>query len=329
MRCTTLATVAVAAVAVSAHPHKHARGHVHGIVAKRLPAPALVYQPGPVATVVVYVLDGQPISEDEVRQGIANGTLIWGDDGNLSTSTTATPTPVPLPTQPPEEQPPAQTTESQAPQESQPAQPEQPDPQPAPSPDEQPQPKPSSAPAPSNEHQNGIEGIDREFPNGEFSCDSFPSGYGATSIDHAGLGGWIGIQSPGFSGAAGFDDIMTVPHGSCSDGTCCTPNSFCSYSCPPGYLKSSWPEKQGARKQSVGGLYCNPEGKLELADGAVAKTLCVKGTDKITVKVENRLSGVQSICRTDYPGMYLLLAKSFFLLNDTHDAQVPSPKPFR
>lgn len=306
MRCITLATVAVAAVVVNAHPHRHARGHFHSANAKRMPAPAMVYQPGPVATVVVYVLNGQPISEDEVRQGIANGTLIWGDDGNLSTSTVATPTPVPLPTQAPEEQLPAQVTEEpDTPKESSPPSTAQPDPQPTPSPEPDPQPEPSSPPPPSHEHYNGIEGIDREFPNGEYSCDSFPSGYGATSIDHAGLGGWIGIQSPGFSGAAGFDDIMTVPHGSCSDGTCCTPHSFCSYSCPPGYLKSSWPEKQGAKKQSVGGLYCNPEGKLELADGAIAKTLCVKGTDKISVKVENRLSGVQSICRTDYPGMHL------------------------
>jgi hypothetical protein len=95
---------------------------------------------------------------------------------------------------------------------------------------------------------------------------------------------------------------MTVPHGTCSDGSCCTPGSFCSYSCPPGRLKSSWPEKQGARKQSVGGLYCNENGKLEMASGSIAKTLCVKGTDKVTIKVKNNLSVSESICRTDYPG---------------------------
>jgi len=116
-----------------------------------------------------------------------------------------------------------------------------------------------------------------------------------------GLGGWIGIQSPGYSGGNGYNDISTAPKGSCSDGSCCKSGSFCSYNCPPGYLKASWPELQGLDGQSLGGLYCN-NGELEMASGSIAKTLCVQGTDQVKVVVQNNLSGCASICRTDYPG---------------------------
>jgi hypothetical protein len=119
-----------------------------------------------------------------------------------------------------------------------------------------------------------------------------------------GLGSWIGIQCPGYSGSDGYNDISTVPKGSCQDGSCCKSGSFCSYNCPPGYLKASWPELQGLDGQSLGGLYCN-NGELEMASGSIAKTLCVKGTDQVKVVVQNNLSGCASVCRTDYPGKYL------------------------
>ncbi|KAF2278775.1 SUN-domain-containing protein [Westerdykella ornata] len=291
MRLATLFPLAAVATSIAAHPHKQSHG------------PAAVYQPAPVATVIVYVLDGKPISEAEVRQGIANGTLIWGDGGNLSTSLASIPTPGPIPvksetlqrlSQQPAPKPATQVELKSAPSHPQPSSAPQP---------YRPEPEPSQPPAPSHHNQNkGAEGVEREFPNGEFSCNSFPRGYGAVAIDHAGLGGWIGIQAPRIVEAAGYDDIMTVPHGSCSDGTCCKPGRFCSYSCPPGYLKASWPSAQVLQHQTLGGLYCNLEGKLEMASGSISKTLCVKGTDKVTVKVQNKLSASQSICRTDYPG---------------------------
>lgn len=298
MKLLILTTLAAATMSVMAQPHRHAYRHNrrHDVVKRG------VYVSGPVETVTVYVLNGNPISEGEVNQGIANGTLMWGDDGNLSTSITSAPTQLPIMTSQP---PPAQTApppSSQAPPPPESSHPPAAN-YPPPAQNTNPPTIPTEAPVPSPSGSSAKADINKPFPNGQLPCDQFPDGYGATLVDHAGLGGWIGIQDPGFSSAAGFDDIMTVPHGSCPDGTCCKAGAFCSYSCPDGYLKSSWPEKQGIKKQSVGGLFCNNDGKLELASGAIANTLCVKGTDKVTIMVENRLSVPQSICQTDYPGM--------------------------
>lgn len=321
MKLLSLAALATVATSAIAQPHKPHHRHPHPI-AKRAPNGA-VYQPGPVETVIVYVLNGQPISEDEVNQGINNGTLIWADDDNL-TSVAALPTQPPPPpsVQPSPEPAPPTNTGAPVPEPESNSKPEPPK-QSEQAPQPQPQPEQNQY-GPSNP-SSSYEGIDKEFPSGTFGCDSFPKGYGATPVDHAGLGGWIGIQDPGVANAAGFDDIKTVPHGSCSDGTCCTPGAFCSYSCPPGYLKSSWPEKQGITKQSIGGLYCNPSNsKLELASGAIAKTLCVKGTDQVTIKVRNKLSVSESICRTDYPGKPPCNATS--LTHYINPRQVLNPK---
>jgi hypothetical protein len=123
-------------------------------------------------------------------------------------------------------------------------------------------------------------------------------------LNNEGLGGWSGIQDPGYRGGDGFDDIRTVVKGSCDDGSCCTKGTYCSYGCPNPYLKLSFPKKQGKTGQTVGGLYCNNQGMLEMADGSIGKTLCGKGSTKMTVKVQNKLKKSVSICRTDYPGKY-------------------------
>jgi hypothetical protein len=120
------------------------------------------------------------------------------------------------------------------------------------------------------------------------------------------LGGWSGIQDPQYRGGDGFDVITTVVKGLCSDGTCCTAGSFCSYGCPNPYLKASFPSMQGRTGQTVGGLYCNDGGFLEMADGAIAKSLCVPGSKSMGVKVQNKLKKTVSFCRTDYPGMAAL-----------------------
>jgi hypothetical protein len=133
-------------------------------------------------------------------------------------------------------------------------------------------------------------------------CSQFPYGYGAMPLNNEGLGGWSGIQDPVYRGADGFDNIRTVVKGSCSDGSCCTEGTYCSYGCPNPYLKLSFPKKQGKTGQTVGGLYCNDQGMLEMADGSIGKTLCGKGSNKMTVKVQNKLKKPVSICRTDYPG---------------------------
>ncbi|KAF2015004.1 glycoside hydrolase family 132 protein [Aaosphaeria arxii CBS 175.79] len=306
MKASTLVAVAAAVTAAVAQPRQVHRHHPLRNEIKRQDFGSVVYEAAPIATIIVYVLNGQPISEQEVRQGIANGTLMWGDDGVLSTSTSSVSTPTPISLPAPSVELPKTSAQPEIIEEHHPEVPSktdlpsapaaQPEPEPTPEPSSKPE---SQAPPP---QLNGLEGVNRPFPNGEFSCDAFPKGYGAQPVQHAGLGGWIGIQDPQIVDSAGFDDITTTPHGTCSDGTCCKAGAFCSYSCPPGYLKSSWPERQGLKGQSIGGLYCNLDNKLELATGAIAKTLCVRGTDKVTIKVHNKLKRKQSTCRTDYPG---------------------------
>jgi hypothetical protein len=301
MKLLVIATLVAVTAPALAQPHHHSHSHLRRALTKREYVEPAVYLPAPVQTVIVYELDGRPISEDEVRQGLQNGTLVWGDDGNLSSSIatpSATPTPEPVILDEPEPTS-ASSSIKGSPvviiASSSSAVPEQ---------------EPSSAPTstsdpPASEHSEysgPCPDCDREFPNGTYSCDVFPTGYGAVSLTNEGLGGWSGIQEPRYRQADGFDDIMTVPTGTCTDGICCTPGRYCSYGCPNPYLKMSFPKMQGKTKQSVGGLYCNENGKLEMADGSIGKTLCGKGSDHMTVKVQNKLSQSVSICRTDYPG---------------------------
>lgn len=300
MKLLVIATLAAIAAPALAQPHHHAHSHLRNLAKREYAEPA-VYQPAPVETVIVYELEGRPISEEEVRQGLQNGTLVWGDDGNLSSSIAApaaTPPPEPVTLHEPE------PTSTPSPVEEPPAVVVAPSS--STTPEQEPSVPSASTPAPPasqpSENNGPCPDCDKEFPNGEYSCDAFPTGYGAISLTNEGLGGWSGIQEPRYRQADGFDDIMTVPTGTCTDGECCTPGRYCSYGCPNPYLKMSFPKLQGKTKQSVGGLYCNENGKLEMADGSIGKTLCGKGSDQMTVKVQNRLSQSVSICRTDYPG---------------------------
>lgn len=303
--------------------HRHAQAH-----AARLARPdSALHAPAPVETVVVYELDGRLISEGEARQGIANGTLRWGDDGILSNSIKA---PVALPTTAPTsssevKEPvskPSTTTQVQQVETQQSILPTQeisttaappsstaPAPAPAPTSTTSQAPAPVTVPDASPDDPNDLvdengncASCDKPFPNGVIPCSQFPYGYGAMPLNHEGLGGWSGIQDPVYRGSDGFDNIRTVVKGSCSDGSCCTEGTYCSYGCPNPYLKLSFPKKQGKTGQTVGGLYCNEHGMLEMADGSIGKTLCGKGSNKMTVKVQNKLTKPVSICRTDYPG---------------------------
>lgn len=156
--------------------------------------------------------------------------------------------------------------------------------------DEEPSPSPPSPPASSPDAPappSGGSGLDAEFPSGTLDCSSFPDGYGALKADWLNMGGWLGIQW-------GFSNIRTGIGG---DG--CSPGAHCSYLCPEGYEKTQWPERQGSTLESIGGLYCNDNGKLELSRPEV-KTLCTKGAGGVFVK--NSLSQKVYVCRTDYPG---------------------------
>lgn len=139
-------------------------------------------------------------------------------------------------------------------------------------------------------------GVDKKFESGTISCDTFPSEYGAVALDWLELGGWSGIQYvPDFSlSSKSIFKIATAIKG---EG--CTPGAMCSYACPAGYQKTQWPSAQGADKESVGGLYCNEDGKLELTrDGY--DTLCDAGVGGVSI--QNDLDEDVVTCRTDYPG---------------------------
>ncbi|EPQ66110.1 Protein of the SUN family [Blumeria graminis f. sp. tritici 96224] len=138
--------------------------------------------------------------------------------------------------------------------------------------------------------------VGRLFPSGKVDCSEFPSKYGAVPADWIQLNGWTGVQktSEYNTAAKAISHIETAVAG---EG--CVPGSFCSYACPAGFQKSQWPSAQGATGQSIGGLYCNTNGKLELSRSA-APNLCTPGVGD--VKVRNSHSKNVAICRTDYPG---------------------------
>lgn len=138
-------------------------------------------------------------------------------------------------------------------------------------------------------------GISEDFPSGELDCSALPTAYGAVYLDWLDLDGWSGIQeTPDYS----TDDLSISSISEKTSGSC-TANSFCSYACPEGYQKSQWPVAQGSLGQSVGGLYCNADGKLELSNTNFS-TICIEGTG--TISVQNTLDEQVVICRTDYPG---------------------------
>jgi hypothetical protein len=332
MRIQSIATFAALAAVTVAKPHRHVHRHAHEVDRRAALPDKVVYAPVAIETVIKFVLDGHDISEEEVRQGIANGTLEWDGDGNLFSSTKlpiALATPPPSLPSKPEEKP-------QAPQER-PAEPQpQSTPQPAPAPVQKPAAKSSavaapllsSQPSPAPQSDSSLatadqlvdkdgncESCDKEFPGGTIPCAQFPYGYGAMPAQQEGLGGWSGVQDPVYSGNDGFNDITTVTKEMCKGKGCCSSGNYCSYACPNPYLKQSFPKKQGVTGQTVGGLYCNENGMLEMADGSLAKTLCGKSSNMVTVKVQNDLDKPVSICRTDYPGPAFSLSPTQTLID--------------
>lgn len=284
-------TLLSAAVAVSAAQLHHHHGHQHLHKAKRDPVPSAVevIMPGP--TEIVYVLNGELISDAEVQQGIKNGSLVYAIDGKVSSAapptyaapSTQTPTSASVYVAPASSSKPVQiTTTHVAPTSSQAA-------------------ATSQAAAPSYSSGSGAwgsdaTGVDAIFPDGQLSCSTFPSEYGAVAVDWTGLGGWTGIQSCGGSDSTGFENIVTkIAGGACTEG------DYCSYACPPGYQKSQWPITQGLTGQSVGGIQCSG-GKLHLTNPDLSQSLCIPGADEVTILVENNLSNSVAVCRTDYPG---------------------------
>ena len=266
MKSIVLLTLA-ASLATEAVAHRHdAHQNAHRDLRRRAPTSLGKREPAVVSdcvvTETVYELNGEQVPNDKAVEGLDEGSYAVVGEGAefYEEKTSSTPE---KPSSTPEE--------------------------------------PSSKPEPTPESESGGDssggtGLDAKFESGKVSCSEFPSDYGALSVDYLDFGGWCGIQrTPDYSvGDAAISYIETAIKG---EG--CTRGAFCSYACPPGYQKTQWPEAQGNTKQSIGGLYCNADGKLELTRKGQS-TLCSAGVEGIFI--QNDLDDAVSTCRTDYPG---------------------------
>ncbi|KAH6675660.1 hypothetical protein B0J14DRAFT_587020 [Halenospora varia] len=296
MKFTAIALVGAATLVV-AQPHNHAHHHgKRGSPVQGRDASVTTTVPGPVVT--VYELNGETISWDDVQAGLASGkyVLIGETLSSVAPVVASTPTPssTPTPTPTPSSTPSATPTPSSSAVKAAQLIEKPSSSTAAPATTSATASKSSSASSSSSSSTSGSGDVNAEFPSGTIPCSTFPSAYGAVYLDWLKLGGWSGIQNvPGYS--TSLSSIVTLITG--TDG--CTKNSFCSYACPAGYQKSQWPTAQGSTGQSIGGLYCNSNGMLELSRTSV-KQLCTAGAGN--VKVTNKLSKNVAICRTDYPG---------------------------
>ncbi|KAL9592669.1 MAG: hypothetical protein Q9179_006485 [Wetmoreana sp. 5 TL-2023] len=318
MRYTNIAATLVAAGTLAAaspsyhnHRHRHLNNH------KRSPDHVkVVTVPGP--TVVAYKLGDKLLQQDEVCQGFENGTLKWADGSDSASPCGKQQAAAPAPEHK-EAGPIIQSVKSSSSASKFGLQAYQKDETPEAttsvsttasseaSPFSKPIAQPSSSSQSSSSSSSGSSssdsssdlfdgtGLDKEFPHGEIDCSEFPSDYGPIEISWMNLGGWSGIQRPTIEGDSVVDIVTEI-----AGGKNCSAGALCSYACPPGYQKSQWPPTQGKTGQSVGGLSCNSDGKLELTNPQLSKSLCIKGTG--ATKVQNKLNTNAAICRTDYPG---------------------------
>ncbi|KAE8352176.1 hypothetical protein BDV28DRAFT_149270 [Aspergillus coremiiformis] len=281
----TLATAGSLVAAQHNHPHRHHH--------KRTVDSQVVTDNG--NTVIQYELNGKQVTAEYVCQGIRENKLKYADgqpavdpcqsssavSSSSSPSSTPAATPTEVPTEAPTEAPgefvetslsASSASSSSAIATSSPA---------------------ASSSASPKSSSSGGKGVDSDFPDGELDCGTFPSDYGAISLDYLGLGGWSGIQYVTLADKVVSDIVTAVTGDKCRSG------AMCSYACPAGYQKSQWPITQGSTGQSVGGLECK-NGKLYLTNPSLSKKLCIEGVGG--VHAENKLGEEIAICRTDYPG---------------------------
>jgi hypothetical protein len=310
MKFSRLALVGAATLVV-AQPHNHMHRHAarHGTSIDPRGASTTTTVPGPIVT--IFELQGEVIPADEVEAGLAAGIYVLVGDKistvlAAATSTTPTPTststststtPTPTPSSSSAEV--AQFIQLTSSSTSTSATPSSSSTSAAPTTTSAPASSPvvSAESVSTSTSSSSGSGVDSDFPSGKILCSTFPSDYGAVAADWLELGGWTGIQQvPNFSTA---DSVISYIETAVAGSSGCTADSFCSYACPAGYQKSQWPTAQGATGQSVGGLYCNSNGYLELSRTSSTK-ICEPGVGNI--QVINSLSTNVAICRTDYPG---------------------------
>lgn len=295
----TLAAGLIAGSAAShAHQHlHHAKKHqVDQVVGKRDPARVTVYAAA--ATETVYEMGGKVIDADEAKDGLDEGNYVVIGESKP----TYTPPPPPKTTSTSaelgalfiESKKTTSTTSTTTTTEAAPTTTTEPTTTSSPPPPETTT-TAAAATTSSSGSGSGGTGLDAKFPSGEIKCSQFPSDYGAVPITWLETGGWSSLQFvPGYSSLS--SSISEIIGGVA--GQDCTKGTMCSYACPPGYQKTQWPKAQGSTKQSVGGLYCNSDGYLELTrDGY--DTLCEPGVGGVTA--QNDLDEEVLLCRTDYP----------------------------
>ncbi|KAK4449501.1 putative septation protein SUN4 precursor [Podospora aff. communis PSN243] len=276
-----LAIVASFVAGVVAEPHNHGHNHQHlhrrnrqqadSLVEKRAKKVVYVQEVVEGPTVVEYVLGGQKVDQKKAEEGIKKGLYVV--KGKSTPSFSAPP--------------PSYSTSAASPDGGQFFEANKH----SATSSSAPPPEPSQA-APAVPQGQGV---DSEFPSGKVPCSKVPTEYGAIPIpwEKDNLG-WTTLMRVGkYMKGAVFDHIEQPK------GTGCEPGIMCSYACPPGYQKTQWPDEQGATGQSVGGLYCNSDGFLELTRPN-HKKLCEPGAGGIFVR--NELSKNAAVCRTDYPG---------------------------
>ncbi|KAK3192824.1 Beta-glucosidase (SUN) [Lecanicillium sp. MT-2017a] len=290
---TLVATMAAGATASHHHGHQHLHAKKGSKVQQR--APDVVTEVVVGATETVYVLGDDVLPAGKAENGLENGDFVIVGE---STPTYSPPPPPPKPTTskdlgaqfieskstPPPPPPPPKTTST-------------PPPPPASSKKPQVAQAQAASSSESGSGSNGVTGVNAKFPSGEIDCSEFPSQYGALPVDWLGQKGWTSLQHvSGF--VPGLTNAISNIVGGISGGSC-KPETFCSYACEPGYQKMQWPEAQGSTGQSVGGLWCNKDGKLELTNNN-CETLCAPGVGGVTI--QNDLTEIVSTCRTEYPG---------------------------
>ncbi|RDA88737.1 hypothetical protein CP532_4067 [Ophiocordyceps camponoti-leonardi (nom. inval.)] len=105
---------------------------------------------------------------------------------------------------------------------------------------------------------------------------------------------WSSLQNVGTGWNANMPRIEV-------DGACsaCQPGCMCAYACEPGWAETQWPPTHGTKNESIGGLFCNSNGMLELTNPDYG-TLCRRSVGNVAI--QNRMDHVVSTCRTAYPG---------------------------
>lgn len=290
MKFSNIIVLSTASFAIAqSHNHLHRHPARHGSPVEVRNAAVTKTVEGPVVT--LFKLNGVTLSWSEVEAGLASGKYVLVGDKISTAIEKPSPTPTPSP---------SSTSEKVAAKffekPSTSAKPTTTSVVPPPSSSSE-APKPSAAPAPKPQPLTGGGGIDEDFPEGQ-PCSKFPSAYGPVNLEYLKLGGWSGVQQvPGFR--PGVDSAVVTLHTATKGGKC-GPQNYCSYACPAGYQKAQFPDVYGSTQQSIGGLYCNSEGVLELTRAKVTRKLCEKGVGG--VKIVNKLGDPVYVCRTDYPG---------------------------